>query len=173
MALVIGELLEDGITAAIPEPAVFGVDAEVRPDERVFAHETPEAGLDEVVQTVVERAGVARRRRAAQDDVMQASGHESLLGVSLVLRPVHIRRAAPRWPGEMGPARVVSVADRARSRHLAPWTVRWPKRCSRRRADAGRDGRAVGVVLRPADVVERRLDDRRDPIDVACGDAAV
>src|SRR3954468_7831805 len=96
------------------------MDAEVRSDERVFAHETPEPGLDEVVQTVVERAGIARRRRTAQDDVMQASGHESLLGVSLVLRPVRIRPAAPRWPGEVGPARVVSVADRSGSRHPVP-----------------------------------------------------
>ena len=62
---------------------------DVRPEDRVVADEPPEAGLDEVVERVVERAGVAAGARAGEDDVLESIGHEVPPG-----RPRRRRRAA-------------------------------------------------------------------------------
>ena len=81
-----GELGEQRVARAVAEAMVLGVDAEIRPDDRVVADDPPEAGLDEVVEAVVER----RRHRlagvgAGEDDVLESVGHGFL----------SVRRASP------------------------------------------------------------------------------
>ena len=51
---VVGDLLEDEVTAPVPEPVVLGVDAKERRDERVVPEHAPEARFNEVIKLIVE-----------------------------------------------------------------------------------------------------------------------
>ena len=72
-----GDLGEHGVAARVAQPRVLGVDAEIRGEDRVVRDEPPDAGLDEVVEAVVERAGVGRGSGPRERDGGQLVGHRS------------------------------------------------------------------------------------------------
>ena len=61
-----GQLGEDGLAAAVAQQVVVLVEPERGAEDRVVADEPHEAGLDEVVEAVVERAR-GRRGRGARE----------------------------------------------------------------------------------------------------------
>jgi hypothetical protein len=71
MGLVGRELLEDGVAGRVAEAMVLGVDPEISADDRVVADQPPEAALDEVVELVIERAGLGGSLWAGKDDVLE------------------------------------------------------------------------------------------------------
>ena len=60
------DVREDALPRRIGQAIVPGVDPEVCGPRRLLLDDTPEARLDEVVEAVVKRTGLRRRRRARQ-----------------------------------------------------------------------------------------------------------
>jgi hypothetical protein len=101
VSLVGGELGQDRVAGAVAQLIVLGMDPEVGPDGRIVADDPAEARFDQVVERLVVRAGVRRRRRTAQDDVGGAVGHGfSIRRLGGILR----RHVARVWPAAIGAA---------------------------------------------------------------------
>ena len=73
------ELRQDDVAAAVAQPVVLGVDAEVGRQQRVLVDQAAEAGLDEVVEAIVERPAVGCRRGTGQVDLVVGDRHVVLL----------------------------------------------------------------------------------------------
>ena len=69
------QLAEDGLTTSVAEEVVVLVQAHGGPEHRVVADQPHETGLDEVVEPVVERPAVRRRRRSREDPLTGRFGH--------------------------------------------------------------------------------------------------
>ena len=130
------ELGQQRLAAPVAQDVVVLVDPEVRGGDRVVAHQPAEAPLDEVVERVVERSLIGRRRRARQrGSAGWRDGQGSSCGWSV---PGRSRT------GRFGPERtaVRPVWRLARSHPSWAWSRRAPRasrrsryRC-RRRVDA-------------------------------------
>ena len=147
------QLAEDGVAGAVAEAMVLGVDAEIRPDERVVGDHPPEAGLDEVVEALVERTGVRCGLGRVRTTSWRVSVTRCSWGRGLAARPVRILSGSAAGTGWVGPAKAVSVADRAGS-------------CQPAGLAQARTGAA------PSSARASRHGGR-DPLDVRCRDPAV
>ncbi len=103
MGSIGGELPEHRLATAVAEQVVVLVETQGGSEHRVVPDETHEAALDEVVEAVVERAAVRRRRRAREDRLGRGVGH----------RRCTSERVGCPGGRQLGPGRTVDRADQA------------------------------------------------------------
>ena len=98
-----GDLGQHGVAAGVAEAVVLGVDAEVGRERRVVDEQAADAGLDQVVQAVVQGPAVGVGRGSRELDVGDSFAHRSSGARGLL--------GATRWPasapGGVGPPRAV------------------------------------------------------------------
>ena len=112
MALLLGDLVLDGVPAGVAQAVVLAVDPEVGGHDRVVGEQAPDAGLDEVVEAVVERAGVGRGRRSREILAAEQCRHGSSGAAGARRRP-GVGRGAPQAVPATIAAGLGSVSRRA------------------------------------------------------------
>ena len=109
VGLLLGDLVLDRVPAGVAQAVVLAVDPEVGGHDRVVREQAPDAGLDEVVEAVVERARVGRGRRSREILAAEQCGHGSSGAAGLGGAPVwvvrRLRRCRPRSPLGSGRSR--------------------------------------------------------------------
>ena len=73
-----GDVAEHALAGRVGQAVVPGVDAEIRRPLGLLLDDAPEASLDEVVQLVVEWAGVRRRGRASELDASEGAARHAV-----------------------------------------------------------------------------------------------
>ena len=113
VGLLLGDLVLDRVPARVAQAVVLAVDAEVGGHDRVVGEQAPDAGLDEVVEAVVERARVRRGRRSREILAAEQCGSWFLRrrGVDAALRRWAVR--APQAAPATTAAGLGSVSRRA------------------------------------------------------------
>ena len=112
MGLLLGDLVFDGVPPGVAQAVVLAVDPEVGGHDRVVGEQAPHAGLDEVVEAVVEGAGVGRGRRSREILAAEQCGHRSSGAAGTRWRP-GVGRGAPQTVPAAIAAGLGSVARRA------------------------------------------------------------
>ena len=92
--LGVGDLLDDRVARGVVELAVVVVDPEVRGEDRVILDQTPEVGLDDVPERLVERA-LGRLGRGPRENEFSHRYRSRIVVAGAAVAAVVVFEAAP------------------------------------------------------------------------------